>query len=125
VAGRKPKSRRSPGEPDEFDLARAVERLAREYGWGPDYLDGVLTDEQLVAYLDAAAERMGIEADSRFTEAVEAVRIGYVIANDKRAYGSWRSRRRPKHAQRVMSGQALEAAVMSLARRNPEYVTVG
>ena len=124
MAGRKPKSRRrSTGTRDEFDLARVLDFLAREYGWDARYIEHSLTDEQLVAYLDAAADRLGEQERHGFETAVEAVRLGQGFLHDKSAYGRWKSRIRRR--SEALSGQALEAAVMSLARRNPEYVVVG
>lgn len=58
-------------------------------------------------------------------EAVEAVRIGYLAAHDKRIYSKWVNRRRKGRQQVGLTGQALEAAIMGLARSHPEYVVVG
>ena len=62
MAEREPFSRRrsrdGERERDDFDLARAVEFLADAYGWTVHYIDGDLTDEQFVLYLDAADERI-------------------------------------------------------------------
>jgi hypothetical protein len=58
---------------------------------------------------------------------VEAVRIGYVIAQDKRANARWKAM---KNRQTLdgkgggLTGLALEGAVRSLAMTNPEYVVV-
>lgn len=89
-----------------------------------------MTSAQLVAYLDAAQDRLAVDADARFTEAVEAVRIGTIIAQDRKAYGRWRTRRRHPAAIAAsdgggLSGKALESAVMGLARQHPEYVVMG
>jgi hypothetical protein len=44
-----------------------------------------------VAYLDAAVERVTADGRARFTEAVEAVRTGYIFARDQKAYDRWSS----------------------------------
>lgn len=53
-----------------------------------------MTDEQLVAYLDAAHHRLGDEAEARFADSIEALRAGTIFAHDAKQYGRWRSRRR-------------------------------
>lgn len=84
-----------------------------------------MSDAQLVAYLDAAQDRLASEAESRMDEAVEAVRIGYLAATQKGVYSKWTNRRRRGRQQVGLTGAALEAAIMGLARTNPEYVVVG
>jgi hypothetical protein len=93
VAGRPPFSRQRDrrGKYDPWAVLRAAEFAATEYGWGPDYIDDVLTDEQLVAYLDAAQERAVNEARNRRTEAVESARLGWIFAHDQKQYDRWRS----------------------------------
>lgn len=46
-----------------------------------------MTDEQLVALLDADSDG----ANLRFADEVEAVRSGYILARDPKAYRGWRS----------------------------------
>lgn len=62
-----------------------------------------------------------------FTEQVEAVRIGMVVAQDRKAFQRWRTSmaRIAPQARPSLSGAALEAAVMSLSRSHPEYVVMG
>jgi hypothetical protein len=93
VAGRAPFSRQRDrgGEHDQWSIARAADFAAEAYGWGPDYLDASLTDEQLVAYLDAAQERLTEAARHRFTDAVEAVRVGTILAHDAKQFGRWQA----------------------------------
>jgi len=57
---------------------------------------------------------------------VEAVRVGTVLAHDKKAYDRWRSRPRTTAAARAkgLTGAALEAAVMRLAQIFPNNVIV-
>jgi hypothetical protein len=76
-----------------------------------------------VAYLDAAQERVERDQDARMDAQVEAVRIGYLAARDKRIHQKWVNRRRRHDQQRGLTGQALEHAIMSLARQHPEYVS--
>ena len=83
-----------------------------------------------MALLDAGQDRLIVEADRRFTEAVESVRIGTVIAQDRKAYSRWRTRRRHPLARTAadgggLTGRALESAVLGLAATNPEYVVMG
>ena len=57
---------------------------------------------------------------------VESVRIGTVIASDKKALSHWRNRRyRSAQRSRAMSPEALEAAVMNLATMFPGNVSRG
>lgn len=93
MAGRPPFSRQRDrgGERSEWTVIRAAEFVASAYGWGPDYIDNRLTDEQLVAYLDAAQERLTEEGRGRFTEAVEAVRAGTIFAHEAKQYDRWRA----------------------------------
>jgi hypothetical protein len=57
---------------------------------------------------------------------VESVRIGTVIASDKKALNHWRNRRyRSAQRSRALSGEALEAAVMNLATMFPGNVSRG
>lgn len=104
MASRAPFSRqrdREAGRRDAWGLARAAEFAAATYGWSPDYIESRLTDEQLVAALDAAQERISDEARARFTEATEAARIGAIFAQDAKQYSRWRAevdRRSPRGA---------------------------
>jgi hypothetical protein len=63
------------------------------------------------------------ELRNRFESTVEAVRIGSVIARDKKAYRQWQ-RHVAKSAGKSpgLTGQALEQAVMSFAMQNPDLV---
>jgi hypothetical protein len=51
-------------EPDEWAVSGVYDFIAREFGWGRDYVDDVLSDEQLVAYLDAAQERLEVRSSA-------------------------------------------------------------
>lgn len=130
MASRAPFSRqahRREGTADEWEFARAVEFVAATYGWGPDYIERTLTDEQLLVYLDAAQDRLSAEAKTRFEEAVESVRVGYIIANDRKAHQRWQShsRRTSTGKGAGLTGMALERRIANLAATNPEYVVVG
>lgn len=85
-----------------------------------------LSDEQLVAYLDAAHKRRGRDFREEFEAGVEAARMGTVFAHNVKAYRSWR-RTMDRHAGRKasLSAEALEATVRSLATTHPEYVVTG
>lgn len=82
-----------------------------------------LTDEQVGLYIAQGGERSRRE----FTEHVEAVRIGMVTAQDRRAAQRWRASlaRLAPQSRPALSPAALEAAVMSFARRHPEYIAFG
>lgn len=57
---------------------------------------------------------------------VESVRIGTVIAGDKKALNQWRNRRyRSAQKSRALSDAALEAAVLNLATMFPANVERG
>lgn len=112
MAGRPPfsRQRRRDGERSEWTIVRAAEYAARDYGWGPDYLDVGLTDEQLVAYLDAASERLTDDAQARFDEAIEAVRVGTIFAHDAKQYARWQTR----PSKRVPAGRDLAKLALEL-----------
>src|SRR6185295_1507478 len=82
VASRKPFSRHASrdGEStdDGHDTARASEFFAYAYGWTPEYLESVLSEEQLVAYADAAQDRISDTLQAEFDRMIEAVRAGYI-----------------------------------------------
>jgi len=131
VACRKPFSRHrdrgesDPRTPDERLLA-AYEYLAHAYGWAPEEVEEQLTDEQLVAYLDAATDRLVRDGQTAFENRVEAARMGTIFASDQRAYTRWRARVDRKAGRpRGLTGGALESAVSALALSHPEYVVVG
>lgn len=79
---------------------------------------------------------MRTRAHRDFSEAVEAVRIGTLIAQDRRALSKWRShqaRLAPRGAPGGavaapggggLTGQALEQVVMALRVSNPDIVGV-
>jgi hypothetical protein len=69
-------------EPDEWAISGVYDFIAREFGWGRDYVDNVLSDEQLVAYLDAATERLESQQEAEWATAVESVRVGTIFAHD-------------------------------------------
>ena len=57
---------------------------------------------------------------------VESVRIGTVIASDKKALSDWRNRRyRSAQKSRALSAEALETAVLNLATMFPGNVERG
>jgi len=85
-----------------------------------------LTDEQLIAYLDSATDRVARKGRREFELRVEAARMGAIFARDQRSYARWR-RRIDQDAGRArgLTGAALEGAVRALATTNPEYVVMG
>jgi hypothetical protein len=119
------RARPERAEPDEWALSGVYEFFAREYGWGRDYVDTVLTDAQIVAYLDAAEERIETQHRSEFEGWVEAVRIGYIFARDGKQHARWRSSTRTRGRQRGLTGAALEQAVMRIAAMFPSNVQIG
>ena len=100
--------------------------MAAEYHWSPRYVEGQLTDELFILYLDAAVDRLGDRAKARFETLVEAVRAGTIFGHDDRQYRKWTGFRRAAATEsHGLRGAALEQAVMALARAHPEYVVVG
>jgi hypothetical protein len=125
-----PFSRRSRDErdddPDEWAVSGVYDFIAREFGWGRDYVDDVLSDEQLVAYLDAAQERLEAQQRAEFDGWVEAIRAGTIFAHDDKQYSKWRTRpRKGARQQRGLTGAALEQAVMRIASIFPGQVEIG
>lgn len=130
MASREPFSRKGArgddGRSPDERLIGAYEFAAAEYGWSPAFLEEGLSDEQLVAYLDAASDRIGQHRKADFEASVEAVRVGTIFAHDQKAAARWRrSLARQDGHQVGLTGAALEGAVATLARSNPEYVVVG
>lgn len=121
-----PFSRRAGRErsaPDRWDFARALEAVASSYGWGPEYVELAVTDEQLVVYLDSFQERIDAQRAADFDSWVDAVRLGTVFAHDARQYSAWRARtRRSGSKSRGLTGAALEAAVARVADMFPSNV---
>lgn len=82
-----------------------------------------LTDEQLVAYLDAAHDRRQREYREDFEAGVEGARMGTVFAHNLRAYRAWRRKMDQAAGRRAsLSAEALEATIRHLASTHPEYV---
>lgn len=73
--------------------------------------------------MDAAYDRRGLRSGNDFESMVEAVRAGLIVAQDKKAYGKWKSARLQRgKPQRGLTGAALEQAVMRVAAIFPENV---
>lgn len=131
MASREPFSRhRDHGSTDRRGLGERLvgvyEFAAAEYGWQPQEIEEALSDEQLVALLDAATDRITKRHSDEFDGWVHATRAGTIFASNQRAFASWqRSRDRERGRAPGLTGKSLEAAVMTLARSNPEYVVVG
>jgi hypothetical protein len=120
------RARRERDEPDEWAISGVYDFIAREFGWGRDYVDGVLSDEQLVAYLDAATERIESQQEAEWATAVESVRVGTIFAHDGKQYSRWRTRTTNRSkGSRGLTGAALERAVMRIADMFPGQVQVG
>lgn len=81
-----------------------------------------MTDEQLVAYLDSAQDRIAATARSEHVAMVEAVRVGTVAAHDGKFYQRWkRLMDKPKKGA-ALEGSALEQAVARVAGMFPDNV---
>jgi hypothetical protein len=82
-----------------------------------------LSHELFYAYLHAAEARLARAAETRFLEAVEAVRTGYVIANSKKANREWQRHRAKASKRQVgLTGKALETAMSGLLLTHPEFL---
>lgn len=77
-----------------------------------------MTDEQLVAFMDSAQERLTDEARARFSETVEAVRTGWIFAHDQKQYSRWRADVARKSGRRPEGSTTIE----QLARDFPDHV---
>ena len=118
VGRREPFTRHQPvraatGQPanasDKWALARAYEFVAATYTWSAKEVRATLSYEQLIAYLDAAQERL-VDA---FSASVDSVRIGTIIAQDRHAaqrYDSMKARRLPRPDDRDLESQILGIA---------------
>lgn len=99
MACRQPFSRHRAGKGGEAGqrLIAAYEYVCATYGFrSPAEVDDGLSDEQLIAYLDAAIDRQAADFDS----AIEAVRAGTIFARDQKAYQRWSTGRRRGTPQR-------------------------
>jgi hypothetical protein len=77
-------------------------------------------------YLDSMVDRVEGRAMADFDAMVSAVRVGTVIARDRKAARRWdREAARRSGRKHGLSGAALETAIMGLASTHPEYVVVG
>jgi hypothetical protein len=104
----------------------AYEFLASEYGWSVAHVRASLTDEQLVrVYLEPAQERVEERSRAAFDDMVEATRVGYIIARDRKAFHRWTNRRQRVRPKRGLTGHALEQAVLNISRLYPDNVIVG
>lgn len=129
MASREPFSRQGAGDSSDgrsLDerLIGAYEFAAAEYGWAPQKVEEELSDEQLVAYLDAATDRLTRTYERDFEANVEAVRAGTIFAHDKKAARKW-ARRRIAKTSRGLTGMALEQAVRGIAEMFPKNVIYG
>lgn len=113
------RQRERGSKPDRWTLIRAAEFAAAEYGWAPGYIESGLTDEQLVAYLDASSERRAAAADGEFTTTVEAFRAGTIFGSDQRQYTRWR-----RDADRRSGRQSPGTTIEQLARDFPDHVAL-
>jgi hypothetical protein len=74
-------------------------------------------------YLDRAEHRLA----ERFSEAVEAARAGVIFAHEPKAYQRWANERRRALAAAGgggLTGEELEAAVLTLLSTSPDIVAV-
>lgn len=71
-----------------------------------------------MALMDSAADRL----DLRFTERVEAVRIGTVAAHDRSAARKWRSMKQRSQPAPQLGDAELEAAIRHIATQFPDNV---
>jgi len=86
------------------------------------------------AYLDAAVERIQEAGQREFHDAVEAARIGYVTATDRKALAHWRAMQSRLAATATaalagpgghgLAGEALERTLRAMAVSNPDIVAV-
>lgn len=87
-----------------------------------------MTDEQFLAYIDAATDRIVRTHEREFDAMVEAVRVGTIVASDRKAFGRWQSIRARREAKAVgaagggLSGASLERAILGIAAANPGLV---
>lgn len=56
---------------------------------------------------------------------VEATRVGYIFSRNAKAYDKWAASKRAKGPVRGLTGDALERAVMGIARQFPGNVVRG
>lgn len=87
----------------------------------------------MLAYLDAALERLDEGSRRSFHDAVEAVRLGTITAHDQHALARWRSMAARASSLaasaagqggRGLTGAALERALQGMLLTNPDIVAV-
>ena len=65
-------------------------------------------------------------AEAEFRTAVNAVRLGYVTARDRKAARTWDRRSAKAEGKSAgLTGAALESAIGALRSIHPEYVVTG
>ncbi len=107
-------------------LVAVYEFAAAEYGWTPKEVEEELSDEQLIALLDAATDRRSERATADFESSVEAARVGYIFARDQKQYAKWRRSTERRNPRKVgLTGTELETAIRGIAQMFPENVIVG
>jgi hypothetical protein len=108
-------------------VAKSLELISSQaYGWGPTTIREELSDEQLVAYFDAAAERLRAEREAEFDSRVEAARLGTIFAHDAKTYQRWHRRNAATEGRRrPADDQVIEHQIMQLASMFPGAVSFG
>jgi hypothetical protein len=98
--------------------------MAATFGWTARYIERELTDELLVMYLDEEVDRLRNRTQADFDSLVEAVRAGTIFAHNKKAHDKYIASSAAKQKRPSLTGAALEAAVMNIAKMFPDNVTV-
>ena len=119
------------GRLDRYELVETYEFCAAEYGWGPEYIEWHVTDEQLALYAEKAAKRNKAQAFAELDRLVAGMSWGVGIAFDKKGRNAakWRSirnriGRESGQSRGGLTGAALEHAVMALAAADPSLVKI-
>ncbi len=75
-------------------------------------------------YLDAQVDRVEEQSEADFDSMVEAVRVGSIIARDRKAHDKWNRRNSRRLTKRgPMADAELEAAILRIGEMFPGSVS--
>lgn len=107
--------------PDER-LHAVYEFCAAEYGWTARKVEQDITDEQLYEYFISADARIERKNRNEYEAAIEANRIGYIIARDADAFRRYQRMTTQHGKGQGLTGADLERAIDKLAMDQPHLV---
>ena len=90
----------------------------------PEVIESGLTDEQLLAFIEASNKRRIAESDSELDRITIGVNTGYLITHDRTALRRWQARRRASAGRPPQTPDEFRANVARIAAMFPTKVTI-